>query len=319
MLITYPWCSPTFIFIGMKKIIFILTILLLCSCKNDDGTNAQTLIPTTPGAAFVASNNTFAETYTTLLTTLEANQNITIVAEVDHTANAQSAGLELRNTRLVLFGNPSLGTPIMQLNPQAGLDLPQKMLVYEDESGSVLVSYNGTDYLVARHGVEDAGGLAQIENALSNFAVIATDGTVTERPATAIGLNDGVLTVESENDFATTYTKLRSSIENNDNLTIMAQLNHQENANSVGLDLLPSRIIVFGNPALGTPLMQNMQTTALDLPQKMLVWENSDGRVMISYNDPEFLKQRHSITGADTVLLQITNALQNLAEGAATP
>tara|TARA_R100000935_G_scaffold58911_1_gene99578 strand:+ start:10848 stop:11759 length:912 start_codon:yes stop_codon:yes gene_type:complete len=303
----------------MKKILFILTIFLLCSCKNDDGTNAKTLIPSTPGAAFVASNNTFSETYTTLLTTLEANENITIVAEVDHTANAQSAGLELRNTRLVLFGNPSLGTPIMQLNPQAGLDLPQKMLVYEDETGSVLVSYNGTEYLVARHGVADAGSLAQIENALSNFAVIATDGTVTERPATAIGLNDGVLTVESENDFATTYTKLRSSIENNDNLTIMAQLNHQENANSVGLDLLPSRIIVFGNPALVTPLMQNMQTTALDLPQKMLVWENSDGQVMISYNDPEFLKQRHSITGADTVLLQITNALQNLAEGAATP
>ncbi|WP_432411695.1 DUF302 domain-containing protein [Rasiella sp. SM2506] len=300
----------------MKNILFITLLLVLFSCKDDDEVNAQATIPTTPGASFAASTNSFTETYTTLLSVLEANENITIVAEVDHTTNAQSAGLELRNTRLVLFGNPSLGTPIMQLNQQAGLDLPQKMLVYEDEAGSVLVSYNGTEYVAARHGVADAESLAQISNALSNFAVLSTNGTVLQRPATSIALNEGIITVESQNDFETTYNKLRSSIANNDNLTVIAQLNHQDNANSVGLDLLPTRIIIFGNPALGTPLMQSSQTTALDLPQKMLVWENSEGKVMISYNDPAFLKLRHTITGADSVLLQITNALKTLAEGA---
>lgn len=302
----------------MKHILFIAIVLVLFSCKDDDETTAQVIIPNTPGVSFTASTNSFSETYNTIINTLETNENITIVAEVNHTANAQSAGLELRNTRLVLFGNPSLGTPIMQLNQQAGLDLPQKMLVYQDEAGSVFVSYNSIAYLAARHGVADAGSLMQINNALSNFAVIATEGTVIQRPATSISLNQGVVTIESQNDFATTYNKLRSSIENNENLTLIAQLNHQDNANSVGMDLLPTRIIVFGNPVLGTPLMQNAQTTALDLPQKMLVWENSEGTVMISYNDPAFLKLRHSITNADTELMQITNALQNLAEGAAT-
>lgn len=301
----------------MKNILFIAVLLVLFSCKDDDETNVQATIPSTPGASFAASTNSFSETYNTLISTLEANENITIVAEVDHKMNAQSAGLELRDTRLVLFGNPSLGTPVMQLNQQAGLDLPQKMLVYEDEAGSILVSFSGTDYLAARHGVADAESLSQISNALSNFAVLATGGTVLERPATSITLNQGVITVESQNDFATTYNKLRSSIENNENLTIIAQLNHQVNANSVGLELPPTRIIIFGNPALGTPLMQSSQTTALDLPQKMLVWENNEGKVMISYNDPAFLKQRHSIIGADQVLLQINGALQNLVEGAA--
>ncbi len=301
----------------MKYIFFTTLLLVLFSCKDDEQTDTQATIPTTPGVSFAASTNSFTETYNTLISTLEANENITIVAEVDHKTNAQTAGLELRNTRLVLFGNPSLGTPVMQLNQQAGLDLPQKMLVYEDEAGSVLVSYNGTEYLAARHGVADAESLGQIGNALSNFAILSTNGTIVQRPATAIALNEGVVTLESQNDFANTYNKLRSSIENNDNLTIITQLDHQVNANSVGLELLPARIIIFGNPTLGTPLMQSSQTTALDLPQKMLVWENSEGKVMVSYNDPAFLKLRHTISGADQVLQQITVALQNLAEGAA--
>jgi uncharacterized protein (DUF302 family) len=305
----------------MKNFLFVAVVVFLFSCKDDEQTNINTVIPDTPGASFAVSENSFTETYTTLISTLEANENITILAEIDHAANAQSVGEELRNTRLVLFVNPSLGTPIMQLNQQAGLDLSQKMLVYQDEAGAVLVSYNGTEYIAARHGVAEAGSLAQINNALSNFAIIATGGTVIQGLISTIALNEGVVTVESQNDFATTYNKLRSSIANNSNsnVAIIAQINHQDNANSVGLELLPTKIIIFGNPVLGTPLMQNSQTTALDLPQKILVWENSEGQVLISYNDPAYLKQRHSITGADSVLMQITNVLQNLAEGAATP
>lgn len=302
----------------MKNILFIAAILMLFSCKDDDENNTEAIIPNTVGASFAASTNSFSETYTTLLTALEANENISIIAEVDHTANAQSVGRELRNTRVVLFGNPRLGTPVMALNQQSGLDLPQKILVYEDETGSVLVSYNSTDYVVARHGVELAESLAQISNALSNFTIIATGGTVIKRPATGIALNQGVITIQSQSDFATTYNRLRSSIENNDNLSMFAQVNHQQNAIAVGLELLPTSLIVFGNPLLGTPLMKGSKTAALDLPQKMLVWENSDGAVMISYNDPSFLKSRHAITDANVVLTQITTALKSLAEGAAS-
>lgn len=302
----------------MKKILFIAVVLILFSCKDDEENNTTTSIPNTPGASFASSTNSFSETYTTLLTALEANENITIIAEIAHAVNAQSVGLELRSTHVILFENPRLGTPIMQLNQQAGLDLPQKILVYEDETGLVLVSYNGTEYIVARHGVASAESLAQINNALSNFTIIATGATVTHRAATGISLHQGVITVQSQNDFATTYNRLRSSIENNDNLRLLAQVNYQQNAQAVGLDLLPTRLIVFGNPVLGTPLMQSSQTTALDLPQKILVWENSNGAVMISYNDPSFLKTRHSIIGEDTVLAQITITLKNLSEGATT-
>jgi len=86
----------------------------------------------------------------------------------------------------------------------------------------------------------------------------------------------------------------------------------------VGLDLAPTRLVVFGNPNLGTPLMQSAQTLGIDLPQKMLVYENADGEVNVAYNDPAFLAARHGVEGNADVLTTITNALNNLSEVAIT-
>lgn len=97
----------------------------------------------------------------------------------------------------------------------------------------------------------------------------------------------------------------------------MAELDHQANAQSRGLELRSTKIIIFGNPNLGTPLMQESQSIGLDLPQKILVWEDADGKVHLSYNDPEFLKIRHGINESDEEIQQISNALQNISEAAA--
>ena len=105
-------------------------------------------------------------------------------------------------------------------------------------------------------------------------------------------------------------------INNNPNLKIIAQLDHQANAASVGLELRPTRIVMFGNPNLGTPLMQNAQTTGLDLPQKIMVWQDDQNTVNISYNDPQYLQKRHGIDGADEVLNKVTVALDKITNAA---
>ena len=75
------------------------------------------------------------------------------------------------------------------------------------------------------------------------------------------------------------------------------------------------RLLMFGNPALGTPLMQEVQTTGIDLPQKMLVWESDDGNTFVSYNEPAYLARRHQL--ADTTGLSRTaRVLQQLAQEA---
>ena len=79
-------------------------------------------------------------------------------------------------------------------------------------------------------------------------------------------------------------------------ITIFARIDQQLEAEKVGLSLLPTQLLLFGNPQAGTPLMVAAPTIALDLPLKALAWSAADGTVWLSYNDPNYLKQRFSLS-----------------------
>ena len=288
------------------------TLILGAGCSS----TSDAALPDVAGLATLESDALVSVSFDRLRAALDAAEPVGVVASIDHRQNAANAGLTLRPTRVVLFGNPQLGTPLMQANPQAGLDLPQKMLVYEDAEGRTVVAYNTTDYLAARHGVGGVASLAQIETALDGFAETAAGMEPSGEPSGAgVGRDEGVVTVASENSVAGTYNRLRAAVSGNENLTILAELDHQANAARVGLELAPIRLLVFGNPALGTPLMQAGQTVGIDLPQKMLVYEDDDGEVFIAYNDPAYLAERHRL-GTPEQVATIRSALARLATDA---
>ena len=79
-------------------------------------------------------------------------------------------------------------------------------------------------------------------------------------------------------------------------ITIFARIDQQAEAEKVNLSLCPTQLLLFGNPQAGTPLMVAEPTIALDLPLKALAWEAADGKVWLSYNDPDYLKQRFSLS-----------------------
>lgn len=124
----------------------------------------------------------------------------------------------------------------------------------------------------------------------------------------------GLVTVPSQSDFATTVEQLGAALSESD-LKVVATVDHATNAQSVGLTLRPTTLFIFGNPKAGTPLMQMSQTTAIDLPQKMLVWEDESGAVFVSYNDPAYLGERHGL-GDEAGLGAVADALSGLAEAA---
>ena len=99
-------------------------------------------------------------------------------------------------------------------------------------------------------------------------------------------------------------------------MTVMARVNHQQGAEKAGLELRPTEVVIFGNPKVGTPLMQCAQSVAIDLPQKALIWEDANGEVWLGYNDPQYLKGRHDIEGCDEVLDKVSGALGNFAKAA---
>lgn len=128
--------------------------------------------------------------------------------------------------------------------------------------------------------------------------------------------DNGIITVQSNHDVATTADKLESVL-NNKGMTVFTRINHAEGAKKANLELRPTEVVIFGNPKVGTPLMLCSQTTALDLPQKALIWEDEKGQTWLSYNDPEYLKERHNIEGCDAVIGKVKGALAKFA-GAAT-
>jgi uncharacterized protein (DUF302 family) len=98
---------------------------------------------------------------------------VTLFALVDHSGEAANVGLKMPNTKLLIFGSPKAGTPVMVAAPSIALDLPLKILVAQDEAGKVWISYNSAQYLAERHGVraELMKNLAVIEGLATVAAV----------------------------------------------------------------------------------------------------------------------------------------------------
>jgi uncharacterized protein (DUF302 family) len=125
----------------------------------------QGAIVTNNGIVHKPSKHSVDETLGKLQAILQA-KGIAVFALVDHSGEAKKVGMEMRPTKLLIFGNPKGGTPLMLAAPSIAIDLPLKILVWEDDQGKVLVSYNGPEYLAERHGVP--------QNLVQNIAFVET-------------------------------------------------------------------------------------------------------------------------------------------------
>jgi uncharacterized protein (DUF302 family) len=117
------------------------------------------------GIVEIPSNHSVDQTVQKLEDILKA-KGVQLFAIVDHSGEAQRAGLKMRPTKLLIFGSPKAGTPLMLAAPSSAIDLPLKILVGEDENGKVWVSYNSPSYLKERHGLP--------QELLQNIAIIET-------------------------------------------------------------------------------------------------------------------------------------------------
>jgi uncharacterized protein (DUF302 family) len=126
---------------------------------------------------------------------------------------------------------------------------------------------------------------------------------------------DGLVAMPSTHSVEDTMNKLATVLESK-GMTIMARVNHTAGAAKADMTLRPTEVMIFGNPKVGTPLMLCSQSIAIDLPQKMLAWEDADGKVWLGYNDPMHLKARHKTQGCDAVFEKVSGALGNFAKAA---
>ena len=129
---------------------------------------------------------------------------------------------------------------------------------------------------------------------------------------------DNLVRVQSNHGVTDTGDRLEAALADK-GMVVFARINHSGGAEKVGLELPPTEQVIFGNPKIGTPLMQCQRTVAIDLPQKMLIWEDESGQVWVTYNNPEYIKDRHAVSGCDEVFKKVAGALNNFAKAATAP
>ena len=126
--------------------------------------------------------------------------------------------------------------------------------------------------------------------------------------------DSGLVHLKSPYSVPETINRLESMLRAK-NITVFARVDHSGEAEKVGLTMRPTQLVIFGSPKSGTPLMVASPTLAIDLPLKALAWEDSEGKVWLTYNNPDYLRRRHDIPDELVKNIAIVGALLEKAVG----
>jgi uncharacterized protein (DUF302 family) len=127
------------------------------------------------------------------------------------------------------------------------------------------------------------------------FTVLVLPGSATSAPdRDLVGKDAGIVSIPSHHSVDETVDRLKSILQSK-GITLFAVIDHSGEAAKVGLKMPPTKLLIFGNPKGGTPLMLAAPSAALDLPLKILVAEDAQGKVWLSYNSEEYLQERHGL------------------------
>jgi len=128
----------------------------------------------------------------------------------------------------------------------------------------------------------------------------------------------GMVKIASPHDVATTLDRMESKLKEK-GMTIFTRIDHAAGARKAGEVLRPTQLLIFGNPKVGTPLMQCKQSIALDLPQKALAWKDAKGQVWLAYNDPAYIAERHQLKDCMQATKKVSGALAKFSSYATAP
>jgi len=123
----------------------------------------------------------------------------------------------------------------------------------------------------------------------------------------------GVINVLSAHDVATTANRFEAQLHDK-GMTVFTRINHASEAAAIGKKLRPTELIIFGNPKIGSILMQCQQSMAIDLPQKALIWQDETANIWLSYNDPNYLIRRHDVKNCEAAVNKLSTVIQRFAK-----
>ncbi|MGJ3260615.1 MAG: DUF302 domain-containing protein [Rhodospirillales bacterium] len=154
-----------------------------------------------------------------------------------------------------------------------------------------------------------------VQSSWSRSLIIFTFFTLSllATPLAAGASGEGIITKKSDFGVTKTLDRLAIALERK-GIKVFARIDHAKGAKSVGMELEPTAVMIFGTPKIGTPLMQSNPAIGIDLPLKALAWREQDGSVMLAYTDPMWLAKRYGIENRDKVFKTMTGALNKFTD-----
>lgn len=261
---------------------------------------------------------------------------------VNFQASADDSGPDIRPTRAIFYYNAPLMAPLIAADPRAGLDLPPAVLVYQtdasdttltgttdntsstadDGSADVGVGYNAADYLAARYDLDEAGDtLDAYEDDLARLAADAAGNSVSVTGATdGITEGEGITRQTSDRSFSDTVDNLQQAIDDRDDVSLLGQFDHAAAAQAAGTMLTanndPAILYVIDATDVISRLIAGGQTVAVDLPIRILVSQNANGRVSVYHDTAAYLVARHDLDDVDDAVDTLDALLDDLVEQA---
>lgn len=130
--------------------------------------------------------------------------------------------------------------------------------------------------------------------------------------------HDGMVAKKSAYSVKQTLDRLEAALKKK-GINIVLRLSHDANGKKAGIPLRPTELLIFGNPKLGTHMFTSNQTAGIDLPLKALAWQDENGQVWLSYNDPAYIARRHGIADRPEIVARMSAALDTLSDAATRP
>ncbi len=213
------------------------------------------------------------------------------------------------------FGNPKVGTPLMQINPRVALDLPQRMLSYTDGSNGSILVYNSGDYLAKAYGLKGAESIDMINKALSGINASVTGDEVRSTKGANFGTNKGVGRISSNKNFRESYQLVLEGISQN-GYKAFKEIDHGENARNNGFELPNTRLLMVEDPELSQLVDKTDHSLFLDVyPLKFLVWDDGNGKITVSFHRLEFHFARRKLNTNSRGFIELKRMQSGILEG----
>nr|WP_174820574.1 DUF302 domain-containing protein [Ruegeria atlantica] len=214
----------------------------------------------------------------------------TPIASIDHSRLAKAEGVEMPASRVLIFSDPEINTPILKETVRAGLDLPFRVLSF-DQDDRPQITYTDSQFLKIRHGLTDASSVRVFQ---SKMLEVLNDLDATPAPTNGLFADYGVIELRSQLSVPEAAERLRTAVMGQDDTVWFGEIDFATAASQLGVELPDAVLLLFGGPAPGGVAMAGFPAIGLDaFCQKLLVYANEEGGSVVIFNDIAALAELH--------------------------